>query len=269
MPDTTHPSRRLAGNPAEVYEQHFVPAIGEPCARELLGVARLSPGDRVVDVACGTGVAARMAAAAVAPDGTVTGIDGHPGMLDVARATDETIDWREAPAEALPLDDTSFDAALCSLGLQFFGDRSAALAEMRRVLVAEGRVAVGVPGPTPPVFEALHDVVDRHLGADWAGFVHAVFDLHDPGEIEGLLTGAGYADVEVTIRPLSLRLPPPQEFLWHYLLGTPLAMAAAELDDARRADIERDAVANWQPFTTAGGLQLDVDLVLATGRAAA
>ena len=105
----------------------------------------------MVDVACGTGVVARLAAARVGPAGAVTGVDVTPGMLAVARsisADGPPIEWHEASAGKLPLPDASADVVLCSLGLQFFPDREAALREMRRILVPGGRLAVNAPGPS-------------------------------------------------------------------------------------------------------------------------
>src|SRR5262249_60545343 len=101
-------------------------------------------GDRVVDVACGTGIVARIAAARVGPSGVVVGVDLNPGMLNVARSVSLTdsrsaapIQWQEASADKLPFPGESFDIVYCQLGLQFFADRPAALREMRRVLGPE------------------------------------------------------------------------------------------------------------------------------------
>jgi ubiquinone/menaquinone biosynthesis C-methylase UbiE len=106
----------------------------------LLRPAALRPGERVLDVACGTGVVARLAARRVGPAGTVVGLDVNPGMLAVARATTPpgtVIDWHQAPAHAASLPASAFDVVTCQLGLPFFADQAAALAEMHRVLKPE------------------------------------------------------------------------------------------------------------------------------------
>src|SRR5262249_34164691 len=105
------------------------------------------PGDRVIDVACGTGIVARIAAARVGPSGTVAGVDLNPGMLNVARSlktTDDTasVQWREASADKLPFPDGSFDVGYCQLGLQFLAARRVVLREWRGFLSSEGRVEV-------------------------------------------------------------------------------------------------------------------------------
>ena len=158
------------GNPAANYEHYFVPAIGAPLAQDLVELAALRPGERVVDVACGTGVVTRLAAERVG-DAAVAGVDVNPGMLEVARtaAQDTAIEWHEASADALPLGDARFDVALCQMGLQFFPDRLAALRELRRVLRPGGRAVLNVPGPTPPLLAVLERALGRHLGPEVAG----------------------------------------------------------------------------------------------------
>src|SRR5919202_168929 len=94
-----------SGTAPENYERYFVPAIGAPLAAELLDVAALRPGERVLDIACGTGIVTRLAAERVGADGAVAGVDINPGMLGVARSAGPPelgIDWHEAGAEALP-----------------------------------------------------------------------------------------------------------------------------------------------------------------------
>jgi len=126
----------LGANPAENYQRFFVPQIGAPVAADLLAAARLLPGERVLDVACGTGVVARLAAERVGPSGTVAGLDIHPAMLAVARSESTSgARWYEASAESMPLADATFDVVLCQMGLQFVTDKRAALREMHRVLV--------------------------------------------------------------------------------------------------------------------------------------
>ena len=76
--------RQYSGIAAENYERFFVPAIARPVADDLLSAARLRSGERVVDVACGTGIIARLAAERVGPDGSVVGVDVAPDMIEVA-----------------------------------------------------------------------------------------------------------------------------------------------------------------------------------------
>ena len=255
-------------SPPENYERFFVPAIGAPLAADLVRSAALREGERVLDVACGTGVVTRLASERVGASGAVAGLDVNPGMLAVARAATPdgmSIEWHEANAEAMPLPDASFDVALCQMGLQFMPDKQAALREMRRVLVDDGRLALSVPGPMPRIFAIMREAIARHIGVQAAGFVGQVFSLHDAEEIGRLVDGAGFHDVAVRAEAMSLRLPAPEAFLWQYVHGTPLAGAVAQVDDAGRDALEREVVAGWQAFVEEGALVLDVRVSVATG----
>ena len=256
------------GGAAENYERYFVPAIGAPVADDLLELAALQPGERVLDVACGTGVIARLAAESVGGEGAVTGVDINPDMLAVARSVPSAgaaIEWCESGAEELPFPDASFDAALCQLGLQFFRDRTAGLREMCRVLVPGGRGVASVPGSKPDLFTAVEETVERYLGPEAAGFLRVVFSLDGETELRKLFRSAGFDDVEVQPRVKQLRLSPPQEFLWQYVYSTPLAGAVPSLDDHSRLELEREIVEAWSPFTEDGNLILEVQMTVAKG----
>jgi SAM-dependent methyltransferase len=262
--------KNYSGTAPENYERYFVPAIGAPLAAELVDVAALQPGERVLDVACGTGIVTRLAAERVGADGAVAGVDINPGMLGVARSAARPelgIDWHEAGAEALPFQDATFDVALCQMGLQFFPDKLAALRQARRVLVPGGRLVLNVPGPTPRIFGILADGLARHVKPEVAGFVHQVFSLHEVQELETLVSGAGFVEVSIRASDERLHLAAPEEFLWQYLHSTPLAAAIAELDGERRAAFAREIVAQWEPFVEHDALILLLRVVMASASA--
>jgi len=267
---TTVSFSRYGGSAPENYERYFVPAIGLPFATSCLNAAGLRRDERVLDIACGTGVVTRLAAERVGPDGAVTGLDLNPGMLTVARSVPSSgasIEWREANAESLPLPDGAFDVVVSSLGLQFVPNRSAALREMRRVLVADGRLAIATVGPTPPLFATLEQALARHVNPETTTFMKIVFSLHEPIDLEKLASGAGFRDVEVRSEKLTLRFPGAAEFLWQYVHSTPLAAAVAAIDDAGRAALERDFVSGSRSFMNDDGtVSDDVTVVLTTAR---
>jgi ubiquinone/menaquinone biosynthesis C-methylase UbiE len=129
-------------NAAENYEKYFVPVIGRPFGIDLVDDARLRPGERVLDIACGTGIIARLVAERVAPTGSVSALDVNAAMLSMARSLPSAIPikWYETAAESVPLPDSSFDVGFCQMGLQFIADKTAAVREMRRVLTPGGRL---------------------------------------------------------------------------------------------------------------------------------
>jgi ubiquinone/menaquinone biosynthesis C-methylase UbiE len=264
-----HPySEAYAGSATENYERYFVPVIGGPLAADLIDEAGLRPGERVLDVACGTGVVTRLAAERVGPSGVVAAVDVNAGMLAVARSlpapAGAPISWYETPAESMPLPDDAFDVVFCQLGLQFIADKRAAVREMRRVTAAGGRVLVNVPTPTR-VFNVLEEAFAKHIPAG-AEFVRMVFSLNDAAAIEQLFRDAGFEDVSVRSHEKVLNLPSPREFLWQYIQSTPLSGLVAEADGATLAAIEREVVANWQPWVRDGGMSYEQDVLVTIAR---
>lgn len=262
--------RDFTNTGAENYERDFVPAIATPVSASLLRIADLQPGERVLDVACGTGIIARRAAAAVGPTGKVTAIDIAPDMIDVARATSApegaVIDWHVGDAASLPFADGTYDAVLCQMGLMFMADRAAAVAEMHRVLAPGGRVAVNTPGSIQPPFVVLEQAVVEHISPDLGGFVRAVFSMHDPEAVAALLREGGSGDVTVSVVQVPLRLPMPAEFLWMYINLTPMGPIVAQASEAARSAMERQAVAAWEPYVIDGRVHVEQPMVVARGQ---
>lgn len=260
---------KYGGGGPENYQRYFVPSIGGPVAEDLTDAAALRPGERVLDVACGTGAVTRLAAARVGDRGSVVGLDVNPGMLEVARSVTPSIasiEWCESSAEEMPLPDDAFDVVLCQMGLQFIPDKLAALREMRRVLVPRGRLLLNLPGPIPAPFVIMEEAWARHVSHDSGEFVRLVFSLHEADDLRALASSTGFRDVDVRSDVKELRLPPPADFLWQYVYSTPLAADVAELDGERRAALERDVCGEWQPFVESGGLQLSVRMTTVEAR---
>lgn len=259
--------RSFGVNPAENYQRFFVPSIGAPVADDLIATANLQPGERVLDVACGTGVVTRLAAERVGAAGSVTGLDITAGMLAVARSAtppDMSIDWREGDAESLPFADNAFDVVCCQMGLQFVTGKLTALREMRRVLETGGRAIVTTPGPKPALFAVMTEALARHLSPEAAAFGDRVFSMHDVDELKELMRSAGFRNVEVETKPKTLRLPAPADFLWQYIYSTPLAEAAAQAGEAKRAELEREVCERWQEFVVDGSMSMQVGMTTGT-----
>lgn len=261
--------RNYSGTAAELYQSFFVPAIATPVSGKLLATAELAPGERVVDLACGTGIVTRAAAERVGPTGTVTGVDLAADMLAVAQATPATgapIEWHEADAAALPLPDASYDVAFCQMGLMFMADRAAALAELHRVLAPGGRAVLNTPGRVQPLFEVMEQAIVDHVDPELGAFVTAVFSLHDPDALAGLLRDGGFAAVSCEEYTATFDLPGPTEFLWNYINLTPMGPLVAGAPDEAKAAMERDVVEAWTPHLVDGRIPLDQPMALAWGR---
>jgi len=254
---------------AELYQSFFVPTIAGPMTGELVDAAALQPGERVLDVACGTGVVARAAAERVGPTGTVTGIDLAPDMLEVAEAIPAAgapIAWHQGDAAALPLPDAAYDVALCQLGLMFVPDKPAALAELHRVLVPGGRVVMSTPGAVQPPFAALETAISDTIGPDVGAVLATVFSMDDPAQLAGLLEGSGFTEVSTSEYRTVLTLPRPEEFLWAYIGVTPLAPLVVQAPASARTALERRVVEDWAPWVVDDTVPVHQPMVLATAR---
>jgi ubiquinone/menaquinone biosynthesis C-methylase UbiE len=224
---SAHPQWQFVGNVPENYERYLVPSIFGPWAHDLIEAAALRPGERVLDIACGTGIVARTAARTLAGEGNVVGLDLSAPMLAVARAAPRaegvSAEWREGSAVKLPLPDTTFDVAFCQQGLQFFPDRPAALREMRRILVPSGRLVLSVwrEIEQSPSFAVLADALTRHISPE-AGtlMTSGPFGLSNPEALHASIAEAGFRNI--TIRPALkiLRFPSPNDFVLRYAAGS-------------------------------------------------
>jgi ubiquinone/menaquinone biosynthesis C-methylase UbiE len=210
-------------SPAEAYEEYFVPAIFDPLTSLLLDAAPPQPGERVLDIACGTGIVARRAASLVGPTGAIVGMDVNPGMIEVARrlpaSDDVRVEFRHGDAQKLDLPDGGFDRVVCQQGVQFLADRVAGLREMRRVLVAGGTAALAVwQGPERhPLYTAMAEVEAPHLTAFGLPVttedLTAPFSLGDPADLRDLLDEAGFREVDLTQASIEARFATPERFV--------------------------------------------------------
>jgi len=264
------PRNKYGGTPAEVYDRLMVPRMFAPWAEIHLGLAGLRPGQRVLDVACGTGVVARRAAELVGPTGKVVGLDLNPGMLAVARANDPAgaVEWREGNALELPFADGSFDVVSCQHGIMFFPDRVRGLSEMRRALVPGGTVAVSTWGPLAEStgFAALTAALARHVSPEAGALTPFAVDRADV--LAGLLAEAGFGDVKVSTRRITATFPSAEEFVGIIASGAPAVLERlGGITGATRRAVVDEVAAAVRPYQTADGVGMPLSGHVATGRA--
>jgi SAM-dependent methyltransferase len=263
---------QVSGNAPQAYERYMVPTLFTPWAHDLLARAALHAGERVLDVACGTGIVARLAAPRVGPSGYVLGVDLNAAMLETARAQTPTagapVEWREGDAHGLPCTDATFDVVCCQQGVQFFPEKAQALREMHRVLAPGGRLLLSVWRSLPynPYGRALADARERHLGAAAGNGSRAPYGFGDMEALRTLLTATGFRDVHISIVILTLRHPAPAEFIAGQLAATPLAGAVAALDAAAQVALRHDILATLRPYTDDEGLAVPIEAHVAMAR---
>jgi ubiquinone/menaquinone biosynthesis C-methylase UbiE len=233
----------------------------------LLHDARVAAGDNVLDLACGTGVVGRAAKLRVGALGKVVGVDASPAMIDTARKLSSDIDWRQGDAGALPLErGEQFNVVVCQQGMQFFPDRPGAAREMRRALLAGGRLAASTwcADEESPSLHRLRRVAERHLGV----INDRRHSLPDAGELESLMRDAGFRDVRSTVVTRTIYFDNGADFVRlnaMALLG--MSEAAGKLDEAEReramAEVVRESVAEVAPGGGGFSYELGANTVIA------
>ena len=232
---------QLEGTAAELFERYLVPAITAKWAEDLLDRAQPRAGEAVLDIACGTGIVARLAAKRMGR-GVVTGLDLNAAMLAVARRAPTegaAIIWIEGSALDLPFPADSFDMAFCQQGLQFFPDQRKALGEICRALKDGGRAALSVysriertPGANAFVL-ALDDV----MGRDASRIKRGEHSFNDATQLETLLLNSGFNVVDVRTIEQTIVFPSVLDYVRFQLLATPMAVLLKE-----RTEPEREAI---------------------------
>lgn len=227
---------------ARSYQELLVPAMFEDGAARILDAARLRPGDRVLDVACGTGVLARAAVDRMGQGGSVVGLDMNPGMLSVAEELAPELDWRQGRAEDLAFDAGTFDLVACQLSLMFFEDRKAAIREMLRVLKPEGRLVVTVFGSVAsiPAYERMIEVYDAVSDGQVGEFLRAPFSLSDTDELRTLFSEGGLTSPRVSTQELVASFPDVTTFVLADVKGW-FPLAGIELDADQIEEVVRRA----------------------------
>jgi SAM-dependent methyltransferase len=253
----------------ELYEKHLVDPLFRPFATAMIEAAALKPGERVLDVACGTGIVSRLAQQRVGTNGAVVGVDISPAMLAVARQTAPLVEFRLGDAAALPLEHgEAFDVALCHQGFQFFPDKSAAARELRGALVSEGRalIATWLPLSESGAFFDMTSVAERHLGP----INDRRHSFGNPDSLIRAMSEAGLKGVRVVTvtRRLSFDDPEPLVRL-NAMALVGMSRGAGELAPAQHAALVEAIVADCEPvvarYAEGDGMSFELSTNLATG----
>jgi ubiquinone/menaquinone biosynthesis C-methylase UbiE len=250
---------------AEFYEEAFVPAFFAQWAIGLCAAVGLTSGQRVLDVACGTGIVARTAAGIVGA-GNVTGTDLNEAMLTVARRVRGDIDWHQADVTSLPFPDDTFDVVLCQMALMFFPDRAAALAEMRRVCAPGGTVAVLVPSElaVQAAYGPLVDVAAEHAGPEARSLLGTYFSCGDGAQLRQMFETARLDVVTIRTEEGAARFPSVDALLDTEVKSTPLG---ERITDDVYARIRAGAIDVLARFTAGDGtLDAPFECTLVVGR---
>ena len=256
----------------ELYERFLVGPLFRPFAEELLDRAGLSENDRLLDIACGTGIVARLAQERLGVGSRVVGVDVSPGMLAMAKSAAPAIDWREGDAARLPIgNNETFDIVTCHQGLQFFADRPVATREMRRVLAPAGRLVLATWQRVEeiPLMRDLQRVAETHLGT----FFDQRHSFGDPDAIRRLLTEADFSTIRIETITRTIRLNDGAAVFGRLNTMAVISMSAAakSMSDEQRAQviaaITNDSIEAMRSYIDGNDLVCDLGTNIATARA--
>lgn len=253
------PTQPIDTTAAEAYERHMVPGMFLAWTHVLVERAAPKPGERVLDVACGTGIAARLAAPLVGATGKVVGLDIDAGCIETARKVTRGLpapnEWHCASALEMPFAANDFDLVLCQQGLQFFPDRLKGFAEIRRVLKPSGRLAASMWHTLEQNkgHEAVVRSLERH-NVNTASATRA-FSLSDADEVRDLAARAGFRDIDIRTEDGRTAFASMDAFIEGMTLGSPSARhAIALLSNEARTQFLDDVRERLSPYVLAGGV---------------
>jgi ubiquinone/menaquinone biosynthesis C-methylase UbiE len=251
----------------DVYERYWSEQLA-PAQDLMLEMAALRPGERVVDVACGTGLVTFRAADAVGPSGGVLGTDLSGKMVEQAateaarRGVGHTR-FERMDAESLDLPDASADAALCALGLMYVPEPERALAEMRRVLVPGGRAAVAVWGARQKCgWAEIFPIVDARVASDVCPLF---FRLGTGDALAAALEEAGFREVRSRRISTTLRYAAASDAVGAAFAGGPVALAHARFDDATRESAYAEYLLSIETYRDGEAYEIPGEFVVARG----
>jgi ubiquinone/menaquinone biosynthesis C-methylase UbiE len=254
---------------ADDYERSWRDQL-EPAQTRMLALAEISPGNHVLDIACGTGLVTFQAARMVGPTGRVIGVDISGEMVERAkrRATElaiANVSFERSGAEELPLEDNSFDIVLSALGLMYVPDPALAVSEMYRTLKPGGTAAAAVWGRRDHCgWAAIFSIVDRRVKTEVCPLF---FQLGTGDSLERIFARAGFENIKMERIDAILHYDSPDEALAAAFAGGPVALGYSRFDSTTRDEAHAEYLESISGFHNAQGrYDIPGEFVAVSGR---
>lgn len=244
--------QRYGWDAAAPYYQDGWQNVLRPAQQTLIAMADLSPGQSVLETACGSGLVTAMIADAVTPGGRVLATDLSQKMVDVTAARElPGVETARMGAEVLEVTDHSFDRALCALGLMYSPDPRAAMAEMFRVLAPGGRAVGTVWGERRHCGWAdIFPIVDAQVASEVCPLF---FATGAPGGLEADFTAAGFANVKEHRQSEILHFTDARHLLDAVIIGGPVALAVTRFSAVQKKRVDEEFLASVGDYQQADG----------------
>lgn len=259
---------QLAGNGPKIYEEVMVPLWFGRWAEALVEQASLGSSERVLDVACGTGVTTRLAKTKVGASGQVDGLDINAPMLAKAKdlAGDLDIQWIESDVCGSGLPSGSYDVILSQHGYHYFPEKPKALSEFLRLLVPDGRLAFSIWDGHSAYTEALCSAVAHHISPEIAEKQRAQRQTPPAEELKQQVADQGFSDVAVQRQELMIDVPLAPEFVPMHLASMPIAGAFLALEEGAQNALIQEVAEKLDAYVVGDRLVYPDAVNVVTGR---
>ena len=247
-------------------------AMGRGVTDALVEFAAPQPGERVLDVASGTGAPSLQVARRVGPRGTVvaTDISAEPLKIAEQRARERglsNISFHRIDVHELPFPADEFGLVTCRFAAMFFAGLPKALAEIWRVLRPGGRVAFACWGPfDQPYFQTTAQVVMRHMGRDIPPAAASMFKFGSPGTLASAFLQAGFGNAHDELRTVPWTWPGSIQDLWEYFqaVTVPFRPLFEGIAPEQQAGIEREVKLELEKYREGEEIKLTAQIVLSS-----
>jgi ubiquinone/menaquinone biosynthesis C-methylase UbiE len=235
---------------------------------KLFSIAKINPGEKIIDVACGTGLISFRALHATGDNGFVLGTDISDKMVEItneaARKNNMTnIKFERMDAEELKVNDDEFDIALCALGLMYVPNPVNALKEMCRVLKPGSRCAVAVWGKRSCCGWAdIFEIVDKRVSSEVCPMF---FNTGNEGMLEKSFEAAGFSNITIERISSSLHYSTAEKACSAAFEGGPVALVYFKFSDDVKKEVQHEYLASIEQYRKGNSYSVPGEFVVGIG----
>lgn len=252
---------------AEYYEDSWHAQL-KPAHDLLIEVSKIQPSESILDIAAGTGLNTFNMVEKVGPSGNVLATDISDEMVKIGNSIVRSkrisnVIFERMDAENLSCDNNTFNLVTCALGLMYFPDPDAALAEMHRVLQNGGRAVVVVWGSRKKCgWSEIFPIVDARVNTDVCPMF---FNLGESEVLKYPFKNAGFKNISLQKIETKLIYESSEEACQASFLGGPVAMAYSRFKESTKNEAKIEYIKSIEPFKTKNGYEIPGEFVICTG----